>query len=146
MTAGGPIYVLNGPNLNLLGARQPEVYGGATLDDVVELCRTAAARAGREIVARQSNHEGQLIDWVHEARLSASAVVINPGGYTHTSIALRDALVTLDVPLVEVHISNVHAREEFRKHSYVSGIATGVIAGLGVQGYGAAIDFVCTQN
>lgn len=146
MTAGGPIYVLNGPNLNLLGERQPEVYGSATLDDVVELCRTAAARAGREIVARQSNHEGQLIDWVHEARLSASAVVINPGGYTHTSIALRDALVTLDMPLVEVHISNVHAREEFRQHSYVSGIATGVIAGLGIQGYGAAIDFVCAQS
>ncbi|MFD4368133.1 type II 3-dehydroquinate dehydratase [Rhodococcus sp. NPDC058521] len=146
MTADGPIFVLNGPNLNLLGQRQPEVYGSATLDDVVELCRTTAAKAGRDIDARQSNHEGELIDWVHEARLSASAVIINPGGFTHTSVALRDALVTLEVPLVEVHISNVHAREEFRRHSYVSGIASGVIAGLGIQGYRAAIDFVCAQD
>ncbi|QHE68850.1 type II 3-dehydroquinate dehydratase [Rhodococcus sp. WAY2] len=146
MTAPGPIFVLNGPNLNLLGQRQPEVYGSETLDDVVELCRTSAARAGREIVARQSNHEGQLIDWVHEARTTASGVVINPGGYTHTSVALRDALVTLEMPLVEVHISNVHAREEFRRHSYVSGIATGVIAGLGILGYGLAVDFICNKG
>ncbi|MFZ2178852.1 MAG: type II 3-dehydroquinate dehydratase [Rhodococcus sp. (in: high G+C Gram-positive bacteria)] len=146
MTAPGPIFVLNGPNLNLLGQRQPEVYGRETLDDVIELCRAAAARGGCEIVARQSNHEGELIDWVHEARTTASGVVINPGGYTHTSVALRDALVTLEVPLVEVHISNVHAREEFRRHSYVSGIATGVIAGLGISGYGLAIDFICGKR
>ncbi|AOW94789.1 type II 3-dehydroquinate dehydratase [Rhodococcus sp. WMMA185] len=147
MTAPGPIFVLNGPNLNLLGQRQPEVYGHDTLADVVELCETtAAARDGREIIARQSNHEGVLIDWVHEARTTASGVVINPGGFTHTSVALRDALVTLEVPLVEVHISNVHAREEFRRHSYVSGVATGVIAGLGILGYGLAVEFICNKR
>ncbi|MEV0948489.1 type II 3-dehydroquinate dehydratase [Rhodococcus sp. NPDC049939] len=146
MTAPGPIFVLNGPNLNLLGQRQPEVYGRETLADVVELCRTAAAGGGREIDARQSNHEGELIDWVHEARTVASGVVINPGGFTHTSVALRDALATLEVPLVEVHISNVHAREEFRRHSYVSGVATGVIAGLGIHGYGLAVDFICNKG
>lgn len=139
----GPIFVLNGPNLNLLGLREPDLYGHATLDDVEQLCRSTAEQAGREIDARQSNHEGVLIDWVHEARQSASGVVINPGGFTHTSVALRDALVTLDVPLVEVHISNIHAREEFRHHSYVSAVATGVIAGLGIGGYRAAIDYIC---
>ncbi|NLE82054.1 MAG: type II 3-dehydroquinate dehydratase [Rhodococcus sp.] len=143
MTAERPIFVLNGPNLNLLGLREPHLYGSATLDDVEQLCRSTAGQAGCEIDARQSNHEGVLIDWVHEARQSASGVVINPGGFTHTSVALRDALVTLEVPLVEVHISNIHAREEFRHHSYVSGIATGVIAGLGIAGYRAAIDYIC---
>lgn len=138
----GQIVLLNGPNLNLLGQRQPEVYGRETLDDVVELCRRRAEAFGLTISAKQSNHEGHLIDWVHEARLDAVGVVINPGGYTHTSVALRDALVTLEVPLVEVHISNVHARESFRQHSYVSPVATGVIAGLGIEGYGLAVDFI----
>ncbi|EOM76449.1 3-dehydroquinate dehydratase [Rhodococcus rhodnii LMG 5362] len=138
-----PIYVLNGPNLNLLGQRQPEVYGSETLGDVEHLCRETAERYGRSIVAQQSNHEGVLIDLVHEARTASSGVVVNPGGYTHTSVALRDALVTLSVPVVEVHISNVHAREEFRHHSYISPVATGVIAGLGVAGYGLAVDYIC---
>ncbi|MFF0814448.1 type II 3-dehydroquinate dehydratase [Rhodococcus sp. NPDC003318] len=146
MTTPGPIYVLNGPNLNLLGQRQPEVYGRDTLDDVVALCVETAAGFGRTVEARQSNHEGVLIDWVHEARTEASGVVVNPGGYTHTSVALRDALVTLEVPLVEVHISNVHAREEFRNHSYVSPVATGVIAGLGIAGYGLAIEYICRRG
>lgn len=145
MTRTGPIFILNGPNLNLLGQREPDIYGSETLDDVVDLCRATAVRGGREIDARQSNHEGQLIDWIHEARTTASGVVINPGGYTHTSVALRDALATLEVPVVEVHISNVHRRESFRHHSYVSGVATGVIAGLGIQGYRAAIDFLCAD-
>jgi 3-dehydroquinate dehydratase-2 len=145
VTTPGPIYVLNGPNLNLLGLRQPEIYGHDTLDDVVALCEEVAGRHGRTVEVRQSNHEGVLIDWVQEARTAASGVVINPAGYTHTSVALRDALVTLEVPLVEVHISNVHAREEFRKHSYVSPVATGTIAGLGIAGYGLAVEFVCTR-
>lgn len=138
----GEIVVLNGPNLNLLGKRQPEFYGSDTLDDVVELCRKRAGEFGLTVTARQSNHEGDLIDWVHEARIGAAGVVINPGGYTHTSVALRDALVTLEVPLVEVHISNVHAREEFRSHSFVSPVATGVIAGLGIEGYALAVEFI----
>lgn len=142
----GPVYVLNGPNLNLLGQRQPEIYGRDTLDDVVALCTEVAARHGRVVEARQSNHEGVLIDWVHEARTQASGVVINPGGYTHTSVALRDALVTLEVPVVELHISNVHAREEFRAHSYISPVVTGTIAGLGVAGYGLAVEFLCSRN
>ena len=119
--ADGHILLLNGPNLNMLGTRQPEVYGQETL-------------------AEQSNHEGQLIDWIHEARGVASGIVINPGGLTHTSVALRDALVVPEIPIIEVHISNVHAREEFRHHSFVSPIASGVIAGFGVAGYGYAIE------
>ncbi|GAA4475588.1 type II 3-dehydroquinate dehydratase [Rhodococcus olei] len=146
MTTPGPVYVLNGPNLNLLGQRQPEVYGHQTLDDVVTLCAGVAERFGRTVQARQSNHEGDLIDWVHEARTEASGVVVNPGGYTHTSVALRDALVTLEVPVVEVHISNVHAREGFRDHSLVSPVATGVIAGLGIEGYGLAVEYVCGRG
>ncbi|WP_067830798.1 type II 3-dehydroquinate dehydratase [Nocardia inohanensis] len=145
MADTGPILVLNGPNLNMLGTRQPEVYGADTLDDVVELCRKTAARFGREADAFQSNHEGALIDRIHAARGFASGIVINPGGLTHTSVALRDALVIPEVPIVEVHISNVHAREEFRHHSYVSPIATAVIAGMGIQGYAAAVEFLCTR-
>ncbi|WP_216913872.1 type II 3-dehydroquinate dehydratase [Nocardia noduli] len=141
-----PILILNGPNLNTLGIRQPEVYGSETLDDVVELCRVTAARFGREIVAFQSNSEGALIDRVHRARGAESGIVINPGGLTHTSVALRDALVIPEVPIVEVHISNVHAREEFRHHSYISGIATAVIAGMGVAGYAAAVEFLATRT
>ncbi|MFI6042217.1 type II 3-dehydroquinate dehydratase [Nocardia sp. NPDC051321] len=142
MSAPGPILVLNGPNLNMLGTRQPEVYGSATLDDVVELCRQTAQRCGREVAAFQSNSEGALIDRIHAARGTESGIVINPGGLTHTSVALRDALVIPELPIVEVHISNVHAREEFRHHSYISPIATAVIAGMGIQGYAAAIEFL----
>ncbi|MEV6556672.1 type II 3-dehydroquinate dehydratase [Nocardia sp. NPDC051756] len=142
MSAPGPILVLNGPNLNMLGTRQPEVYGSATLDDVVELCRQTAHRYGREVAAFQSNSEGALIDRIHAARGVESGIVINPGGLTHTSVALRDALVIPELPIVEVHISNVHAREEFRHHSYISPIATAVVAGMGIQGYAAAIEFL----
>ncbi|MDJ0358825.1 type II 3-dehydroquinate dehydratase [Rhodococcus sp. H29-C3] len=138
--ARGHILVLNGPNLNMLGTRQPEVYGHDTLADVVALCVKTAAAHGRTIRAEQSNHEGQLIDWIHQARGTASGIVINPGGLTHTSVALRDALVIPEVPIIEVHISNVHAREDFRHHSFVSAIASGVIAGLGVAGYGFAVE------
>ncbi len=140
-----PILVLNGPNLNMLGTRQPEIYGSDTLDDVVGLCRRTARRFDREISAFQSNSEGALIDRIHAARGVESAIVINPGGLTHTSVALRDALVIPEVPIVEVHISNVHAREEFRHHSYISPIAAAVIAGLGIQGYAAAIEYLCTR-
>lgn len=135
-----PIWILNGPNLNMLGTRQPEVYGHETLGDVIALCEKTAAAHGRTVRAEQSNHEGQIIDWIHEARGNASGIVINPGGLTHTSVALRDALVIPEVPIIEVHISNVHAREEFRHHSYVSPIASGVIAGFGIAGYGFAVE------
>ncbi|MFI2231506.1 type II 3-dehydroquinate dehydratase [Nocardia testacea] len=145
-TSSSPILVLNGPNLNMLGTRQPEIYGPETLDDVIELCRRTAAAHGREIAHFQSNSEGALIDRIHEARGAASAIVINPGGLTHTSVALRDALVIPEVPIVEVHISNVHAREEFRRHSYVSPIADAVVAGMGIQGYAAAIEYLLTRR
>ncbi|MET4614328.1 3-dehydroquinate dehydratase-2 [Rhodococcus sp. PvR044] len=146
MATEGSILVLNGPNLNLLGQREPEVYGFATLDDVEAMCRVVAAEYGREIDARQSNHEGVLIDWIHEARDWASGVVINPGGYTHTSVALRDAIATLGVPVVEVHISNIHGREEFRHRSLVSSVVDGVVCGLGPEGYRVAVDWICRQR
>ena len=144
--SAGPILVLNGPNLNMLGIRQPEIYGAETLDDIVELCRTTAARYGREITAFQSNSEGALIDRIHAARGVESGIVVNPGGLTHTSVALRDALVIPEVPIVEVHMSNVHARETFRHYSYTSPVATGVIAGLGSHGYAAAIEYLCSRR
>jgi 3-dehydroquinate dehydratase-2 len=140
-----PILVLNGPNLNMLGTRQPEVYGSATLDDVIDLCKQTAAKHGFAVEHFQSNSEGAIIDRIHQARGQESAIVINPGGLTHTSVALRDALVIPEVPIVEVHISNVHAREEFRHHSFVSPIATAVIAGLGIHGYSAAIEFLAQR-
>lgn len=146
MATEGSILVLNGPNLNLLGQREPEVYGFATLDDVEAMCRVVAAEYGREIDARQSNHEGVLIDWIHEARDWASGVVINPGGYTHTSVALRDAIATLGVPVVEVHISNIHGREEFRHRSLVSPVVDGVVCGLGPEGYRVAVDWICRRQ
>ena len=136
------ILVLNGPNLNMLGTRQPEVYGSDTLADVVALCRRTAEPHGVVIESAQSNHEGELIDWIHGARGTAGGIVINPGGLTHTSVALRDACAELRAPLIEVHISNVHAREEFRHHSYLSAVATGVIVGLGVQGYLLALRYL----
>jgi 3-dehydroquinate dehydratase-2 len=133
------VLLLHGPNLNLLGRREPEVYGTTTLADVDARARALGAELGLEVDARQSNHEGALIDAVQEAMTDFGAVVINPGGYTHTSVALRDALAALSVPVVEVHISNVHAREPFRDHSYVSPVATAVIAGAGVLGYELAL-------
>ena len=134
------LLVLNGPNLNMLGVRQPEIYGRTSLADIEAECRVLAEDLGCTLEFRQSNHEGQIIDWIQEARQTADGIVINPGGLTHTSVALRDALVGSDLPVIEVHISNIHAREEFRHHSYVSGIAKGVIAGLGPQGYLFALE------
>ncbi len=135
-----PIHVLSGPNLNLLGTREPEIYGKDTLDDVRTRCEARAASRGVEVVFRQSNHEGVLIDWVHEARESASALIINPAGYGHTSIALLDALKTLSVPVIECHLSNPAAREEFRRHTYVSLAATGIVSGFGAASYELAIE------
>jgi 3-dehydroquinate dehydratase-2 len=130
-----PIYVLNGPNLNLLGTREPEIYGNTTLGDIEESCRTQALELGLTIVFRQTNHEGELVDWVQEARHSASGLILNAGAYTHTSVALHDALKSFNQPAVEVHISNPYKREPFRHTSYVSPAVTGVICGLGAQGY-----------
>ena len=129
------VLVLNGPNLNLLGRRDPAVYGTATLADVEQLCADEAGRLGLAVECRQSNHEGQLIDWVHEAFERGAAVVANFGGYTHTSVALMDALAVVEAPVVEVHISDIHAREEFRHHSYVALVADASIVGEGVSGY-----------
>ena len=133
------VLLLNGPNLNMLGTRQPEVYGTATLADAVAVAQRAADEVGFALSARQTNHEGQMIDWIHEARGAVAGIVVNPGGWTHTSVALADALVVPEVPVVEVHLSNVAAREPFRHHSYVSPIATAVIAGCGIAGYDFAI-------
>lgn len=136
------VLVINGPNLNRLGKRQPEVYGTTTLPDVEKLIHDHAVTLNIEVECRQSNHEGDLLDWVHEAADEDWAVVINPGGFTHTSVALRDALAEVSdgQGFIEVHISNVHAREDFRQHSYLSSLARGVIAGLGIQGYLLALD------
>ena len=134
------IYVLNGPNLNLLGTREPHIYGRATLADVEKLCQATAQRHGFAVVFRQSNHEGQIVDWINEARAEkAAGLIINPAGYTTTSIAILDALLAMEVPVAEVHISNIHAREEFRRHSYVSKAARAVICGFGIDGYALAI-------
>ena len=138
------IYVLNGPNLNLLGKRQPHIYGHETLADVEADCRKLAAGLGLDMRCHQSNREYEIIDWVHEARETASGIVINPAAFTHTSVAILDALNAFDHPIIEVHISNVHKREEFRHHSYVSAIASGVIAGFGTQGYQLAIQRLAT--
>ncbi len=135
-----PIYVLSGPNLNLLGSREPHIYGTTTLEDVRGLCEARARALGYEIVFRQTNHEGELIDWVQEARLAASAVVLNPAGYGHTSVALLDALKTLEVPVIECHLSNPAAREEFRRATYVSLAATGVVSGFGAKSYVLAVE------
>jgi len=134
------VYVLNGPNLDLLGTREPEIYGHATLGDVEKLCRVSAERLGLAVEFRQSNHEGVIIDWIHEARAKAAAgLIINPAGYTHTSVAILDALLAMQVPVVEVHISNIHAREPFRRRSYVSQAARAVICGFGIDGYALAL-------
>jgi 3-dehydroquinate dehydratase-2 len=137
-----PIYILNGPNLNLLGTREPEVYGHTTLAQVEKMCAAQAASHGLSVLFRQSNHEGEIVDFLQEARTGASAVIINPAGYGHTSIAILDALLALAIPVIEVHLSNIHRREAFRHHSYVSKGATGIIMGLGASGYLRAIDAV----
>ena len=139
------VLVLNGPNLNLLGTREPGIYGAKTLADVEKTCRDEAARLSLELDFRQSNHEGELIDWIHEAGRECAAgttlgVVFNAGAFTHTSIALHDAIKGANVPVIELHISNVHARESFRHHSWLSPVAKAVIAGFGVAGYALAIN------
>jgi 3-dehydroquinate dehydratase-2 len=133
------VYLLNGPNLNLLGTRQPEIYGRETLADVEADCQKLAAELKLQLECYQSNHEGQLIDWIHQARERAGAIIINPGAFTHTSVAIFDALGACEFPILEVHISNVHRREAFRHHSYVSLVAAGVLAGFGTQGYQLAL-------
>ncbi|RAK50911.1 type II 3-dehydroquinate dehydratase [Phenylobacterium deserti] len=135
-----PIYVLSGPNLNLLGVREPEIYGHQTLDDVRALCEARAKSLGREIVFRQSNHEGELVDWIQEAREKGCAIVINPAAYGHTSIAILDALKASDLPVVECHLSNPAAREDFRRHTYVSLVAAGAVTGFGAASYELAIE------
>ncbi len=133
------IAVLNGPNLNLLGLREPALYGEATLDDLEALCVSTAQALDLALDFRQTNAEGELITWVQECRERARGIIINPGGYSHTSIALMDALIAVELPVIEVHLTNIHAREEFRHHSYVSRAANGVICGLGIRGYGLAL-------
>lgn len=134
------IYILNGPNLNLLGTREPAVYGTETLDDLRRRCEAKAEARGVSIDFRQSNHEGDLVDWVQEARTKSLGLIINAGAYTHTSVAILDALQVLEVPVIEVHLSNIFRRDAFRHHSYVSLGAKGVICGLGARGYELAID------
>ena len=136
------IYILNGPNLNLLGEREPEIYGAISLKDIESSLLEIAKENNTEISLHQSNHEGELIDLVHEASKKADGISINPAGYTHTSIALYDALLASEVPIIEVHISNIYKREEFRHNSYVSKSAEGVISGLGIDGYKFALQFL----
>jgi 3-dehydroquinate dehydratase II len=135
-----PLYVLNGPNLNLLGVREPEVYGRATLADIEQAVTVRAKEHGLEVAFRQSNQEGTLVDWIQEARTKACGVIINPGAYSHTSVAIYDACKALDKPIIEVHLSNPQQREAFRHHDYVSQVAKGVIMGLGASGYLYAVD------
>ena len=135
-----PIYVLNGPNLNLLGTREPEIYGSRSLDDIASLCDAQARSLGQTVAFKQSNAEGELVDWVQEAREKAAGIVINAGAYTHTSVAIRDALIASDLPVIELHLSNVFARDRFRHHSYISDIARGVICGFGATGYQLALE------
>ncbi len=142
---GGSVLILNGPNLNLLGTREPEIYGHTTLADIATLCEKTAATLGLTVDFRQSNHEGVLIDWVQEARKQHQAVIINAGGYTHSSVALMDALLACHLPIYEVHLSNIARRENFRHHSYVSLAATGVLCGLGAQGYALALHAVAQK-
>lgn len=138
------LLVLNGPNLNLLGQRDPQQYGTTTLADIEASVRERAGEYGLDVDFRQSNHEGELVDWIQQSRTSAAGIVINPAAYTHTSVAIRDALEIVTCPVVEVHLSNIHQRESFRHHSYVSAVADGVIAGLGAHGYVLAVDAVAT--
>jgi 3-dehydroquinate dehydratase II len=141
----GTLYVINGPNLNLLGTREPEKYGTATLADVEALCRDAAERHGYAVEFRQSNREGELVDWIQQAgRECAAGIVLNAAAYTHTSVAILDAIAAVGVPTIEVHITNIHAREPFRHKSYVSMAAKGLICGFGIHGYALAIDGLAT--
>ncbi len=135
-----PILVLNGPNLNLLGTREPDVYGAVSLADIERDCAAAGKRLGLAVDFRQTNHEGILVDWIQQAMGAARGIVINPGAYTHTSVALHDAIRAVGLPVIEVHISNIFARESFRHHSYVSPVAVGTICGLGPQGYVLALE------
>jgi 3-dehydroquinate dehydratase II len=137
-----PIYILNGPNLNLLGHREPEVYGYTTLAEIEAMCAARAKIHGLSIIFRQSNREGEIVDHLQEARIAASAVIINPAGYGHTSIAILDSIQALKIPVIEVHLSNLAKREAYRHHSYVSRGATGIIMGLGAQGYLRAVDAI----
>lgn len=139
------ILIVNGPNLNLLGTREPQIYGSATLQDVVDAAKKQTADLGIGLHTFQSNHEGAIVDRIQEARGKSDFVIINPGGLTHTSVAVRDALLGVEMPFVEVHVSNIHAREPWRNHSYLSDKAVAVICGLGVFGYTAAIDFVAQK-
>lgn len=134
-----PIFVLNGPNLNLLGAREPHIYGSATLNDIHASLDKLAGELGLKIDFRQSNHEGDLVDWLHEARDEAAAVIVNAGAYSHTSIAIADAVAAIQIPVIEVHLSNVHAREDFRREGYLSRVARGTIAGFGGESYSLAL-------
>ena len=135
------VYVLNGPNLNLLGTREPKTYGRATLREVEKLCREAARRHKLEVECRQSNHEGEIVDLIHEAAAKkAAGIIINAGGYTHTSVAIRDAIAAVSLPVIEVHISNIFARESFRHHSHIAAVAKASLCGFGVAGYALALD------
>ncbi len=133
------VLVLNGPNLNMLGLRQPEIYGTMSLRDLEGICVDAAQDAGWQADCRQSNHEGDLVGWIHEARTEFNGIVINAGAYTHTSVAIRDAISAAETPTIEVHLSNIHKREEFRHHSYLTAVSVGMICGLGAEGYVLAI-------
>lgn len=134
------ILVLNGPNLNLLGQRQPDVYGRTTLADIEQMCADKAKALGVDLEFRQSNDEGALLDMIHEARGVHDGIILNAGAYTHTSVALRDAISSVELPVIELHLSNIHAREEFRHHSYISGVALGLICGFGAAGYPMAVE------
>jgi 3-dehydroquinate dehydratase-2 len=138
--AAKPIYVLNGPNLNLLGQREPEIYGRQSLPEIEIMCADRAKALGRTVVFRQTQREGELVEWLHEARDKASVVVLNAASYTHTSVALHDAIKAINIPVIEVHLSNPHGREAFRHHSYISPVAKGVIAGFGAVSYVLAIE------
>jgi 3-dehydroquinate dehydratase-2 len=141
-----PVLVLNGPNLGRLGTREPAVYGSTTYADLVDLCERTGKELGLAVEVRQTDHEGELLGWLHAAADAATPVVLNAAAWTHTSVAVRDACSQLTAPLVEVHISNVHAREEFRHHSYISAVASGVIVGLGVDGYALALRWIAQQD
>lgn len=134
------LLIINGPNLNMLGTRQPEVYGSQTLSDVEALCTTTVEASGAKATFLQSNHEGAIVDAIQDAKNKHDAIIINPGAYSHTSVAIRDAFSSVELPVWEIHISNIHAREEFRHHSYISAIAKGVICGFGVTGYRYAVE------
>ena len=145
MAKAPKVLILNGPNLNMLGTRQPEIYGAVTLADIEAACEKRARELGLAVECRQSNSEGELVGWIQAARNDAQAVIINPGGYSHTSVAILDALLAAELPIVEVHLSNIHRREEFRHHSYVSKAAQGVICGFGARGYVMALEALAAQ-